>query len=328
MLFKTTEEIKQYLPANAAFKFEQIRPFIQFQIEPNIIVPVLGQAQYDALTAAYAVNTLSAAQKALLDKVRYPIANYAYVLYIPFAQVAISASGIHIEVSNERKTAFEWQINKLEESCLDAADNGIERLLEFMEANISDYPDWSGSSSYTVFKECFINTSRVFSSFFNIRESRRLFLAMKHTMKRVEDMRIKSLLCKAQYDEIKGQILSDSVTTENQALLDLIQPAVAHLTAARTMVELDVRVTPEGIFQQSTSDTLNARVKTPAEKERISALQRSAEADGENYLQQLRDFLYDNADTYPLWKTSSCYVDPDSDDAEPWDQSDNGIVSL
>src|SRR5574343_205956 len=176
MLFKTSDEIKRYLPANAAFEFDQIKPFIERQAEPELIIPAISQAQYDLLNTAYNTNKLTDSLEKLLDKVRFPLANYAYLKYIPFAQLNISASGIHIEVNDEKKTAFEWQINKLEESCREAADNGTEQLLEFMEANKSDYEAWAESESYTVFKDCFIYTAKEFSKHFNIGKSRRTFL--------------------------------------------------------------------------------------------------------------------------------------------------------
>lgn len=306
MLFKTSDEIKRYLPANAAFEFFQIAQFIK-QAEQQFIVPVLGLNTYNALVNAYSINNLTPDQAKLLDKVRYPLANYTYLQYIPFAQVVISASGIHIEVNDQKKTAFEWQINQLRQQLAEAADNAIESLYIFLEENKSTYTDWASSSERTILKECFINTAAEFNNFYNINNSRRLFKLIKSIMMQTEDD-VLAVICQPLFDEIKTQILSGSVSANNKNLLKFICPAVAYLTIARALIQLDVKLTPDGVQAFSTSDRMAQDVRTPAELQRIANLSHQLTADAQAKLAQLREYLHRNISSFPLFQSSPCYT--------------------
>lgn len=308
MLFKTSDEIKKYLPANAAFEFFQVEQFIN-QAEQQFIIPVLGETTFTALNDAYSINSLTPDQDKLLDKVRYPLANYTYLQYIPFAQVAITASGIHIEVNDQKKTAFEWQINQLRQQLAEAADNGIESLYIFLEKNKAIYTDWAASAEKTILKECFINTAEEFNKYYNINSSRRLFRTIKGIMQQTEE-NILAVICKHLFDAIKAEILAGTVSADNAALLKFINPAVAFFTVARALIQLDVKLTPEGIQAFSTSERMTQEVRTPAELQRIANLSHQLTADAEAKLQQLRDFLHQNISSYPLYQSSPCYTTP------------------
>jgi hypothetical protein len=261
------------------------------------------------LEQAYANNSLNDHHKKLLDKIRYPLANYAYLQYIPFAQVAITASGIHIEVNDQKKTAFEWQINQLRQSLADAADNGIEQLYLFLEENKTTYADWATSSERTVLKECFINTASEFNYFYNIGNSRRIFRSIRDIMIQEEE-RIKSVICQPLFNAIKAEILSGTISPAYKALLTYIKPAVAFYTIASALIRLDVKITPEGIQAFSTSDRMTQEVRTPAELQRIANLTHHLTASADEKIQQLINFLHQNIGAYPFYSGSPCYTPP------------------
>jgi hypothetical protein len=326
MLFRKTPEIKKYLPANTAFKLEPMESFIEHKALPELILPLLGKEQYDALHAAYRANNMDAKLKALLPLVQYPLANYAALRFLPWAQVNFSDSGVHITTSNESKTAFEWQINMLRTECLESAFNGMELLLAFLEDHKEDYEEWRTSSAYTISKECFINSAKDFSEYYGIGGSRRTFAALRPIMKRIEKTYIQKTICIPLYEELKQQIKDDELNDENSLLLGYIGPALASLTIRDAIAKLPVMITADGLQVLSSSSTTLAQIKVPTPDGQLEKLRRQAEAEGEQYLGELRQFLYDNIEDYPAFLNSPCYVDPD--DEEEWDQSENPIFSV
>jgi hypothetical protein len=328
MLFKSADEVKKYLPQNASFEFEQILPFIKFNGEPELIIPAISQAQYDALNTAYNDNDMTEDLEKLLDKVRFPLANFAYMKYIPFAQLSISASGIHIETNDEKKTAFEWQINKLESACIENAYNGIEQLLIFLETNKATYTVWAASTSFTEFKECFVNTAIEFNNYFNIGKSRSTFIALKPLMLRMEEFHIKPVLGKTLYAAIKAGIASGTIPDIHKKLLEFIKPAVVNFTAGRAVVELPVKYSTDGIHVVEENVRVKDKSKVAAQIPQLGALQIQCEKDADVYMKTLEDFLYLNVQDYDDWVEEGSYVDPESDDAEPWDQSGSGFFSI
>lgn len=333
MLFSDSSDVQKCLPQNAEFEFEVLKPFIEQQAIPKLIIPNLGKDLYEALSTAAKNNDLSEKMEELLDKVRWPAANYAYLKYLPFSTTSRGKGGTKRTEDERTKTPFEYQMVGMENSCHEAAYDGIEQLLLFLEENIDEgeFSDWKDSSAFTYFRDCFIKTATEFSEYYEIGSSRRTFLAMRSIMREMEDTRIKGVLGKEFYAELKEQTKSADpvdLTDENKLVIPYINRAIANATIAKAAVKLPVRITADGFQLISTSDRMTLKVLNPADKDSLNAIIKEANESGDNYLQELKDFLYDNIDDYPTFEDGSAYVDPDSDDAQPFDQSENGVVGI
>ncbi len=315
MLFSTIEEIKKYLPATAAFDFPALLPFI-VKAETDDIIPWLSQEQYDDINATYdsgnGIDDLSEQQLALLDKIRRPLANVAFLKYIPFGNVTIGKAGISVAENTTQKIASQWRIEDLKQACEDDYYKGIEAMLLFLEENIEDFDDWAQSSAYTVFKECFINTAKEFSDVFTINGSRRVFLAVKPIMKRMEEKHILTVTGKGLFDALKEQILDADLTDVNKKLLPFIHSAVANFTMSRALLELPLAITGAGIqivMRKAIGD--NSIETETASDTKLSALHSAAMRDAELSKKELTDFLYKYYTDYPLYQAdTSVYAAP------------------
>jgi len=314
MFVKTNNDIQQFLPVTDAFNLEDIKPFLLNNAEPDFLIPALSQTQFDALQTRFDNNQvqLTDKEKKLISLINQASLNYALELFLDWAQVNISQDGIHIIVNDTRKTAFQWQIQQVQKQCNQAAYRGLERMLIYLETEKTVFTGWAASSSYTIFKQCFINTAEEFSKFVNISGSRRTFLSIKPIMQRVEERKVKDTLVSTLYDEIKTQINTDTVSANNKELLKFIQPAVANLTMADAVNELSLEITDMGIVVSSTSEIISNNVKTPVDADRLSSLENKFRKNGEAELQLLDQYLQKNASAtvYPLFFSSSRYVGP------------------
>lgn len=315
MLFKTVSEIKKCLPANAAFEFGDIEPFIQLQAEPNFLIPVLSQEQYDLLNAKYndSAADLTDDEKQLLGLCRFATANYAYLLYTPFGQVNISKSGIHIETSETKKTAFQWQLDELKSGLINAAFIGLENLLKFLEIKKGIFTAWASSETFTLLHDSFINSADDFDEYYRISKSRLTFLAVKPIIRIIEQNLLYNNLGKDLYDLLKSEIQADNIAAENKLLLNqYIKPALANLTMARALSQLSVRITENGVVVFMGSLSQNTRYFLPAGEDAISRLYQQAITDGNNALEGTKRFLNANASpsAYPSYYNSSLYIAP------------------
>jgi len=312
MLFKTIDEIKGFLPVNVSSTVENVLPFVN-QAELAYIIPVLGQDQYDDLNDEYNAETpnLSDDQEDLLEKIRAPLANFAYMLAIPSLQLHISDAGIRIANTDQFKTAFPWQIEDLKNSFMDAGYAGIEVLLAFLEKNKTTYTDWASSTAYTIFKDLFIVSTDEFNKWFNIGYSRRTFVALRPIIQRMQDFKIKPITCSVLYAEIKTAInTGGTLDSKIRALLDFIQPAIAHASIARGISELAIRQTNNGLQVYGGSLIHLANVPQPAPDNHLANIQKQAQENADAYLKGLKKYLDDHVDHYPSYADSSCYTDP------------------
>jgi hypothetical protein len=222
-LFKNIAEIQEYLPVTLTFKFPEILPFIT-QVERDYLIPILSKAQYDVLSAAYNVETptLSAKQTQLLTECRMVIAPLAYCLWIPFGQVRINTGGIHIVVSETHKTAFQWQVDKLESSALNSGLSAIENLITFLEENVGDFPEWKASESYTISRMFFVSSAKKFNEYYPINQKRYLFLQIKPFLPKIERESVQPILGRVLFNKVKDSLLAEA-TTNTEPTIEEVQ---------------------------------------------------------------------------------------------------------
>lgn len=314
MIFKTTDDIKGFVPVNITFDFSEIQPFIK-QAEQEILIPAISQAQYDDINNTYNNNPLSLTtnQKNLLDKMRQVIAPLSYMYWIPWGQVQISSAGIRIANTPEMKTAFSWQIDALEKSAARTAANALEGLMDFLETNISIYTIYAASAAHTDATKYFINSGKDFSLYYNINNSRLFYNTIKPSMKKVEDFDVIGILGADLFAEIKTQISSAAISANNAKLMGMIKGALAHLTIAKSIIDKALIVDDNGVSAVTRGLTFRPDLPRASDYASIlDAMYRNALQDGETYGRQLRNYLNLNAtaSVYPLYFSSSLYVDP------------------
>lgn len=123
---------------------------------------------------------------------------------------------------------------------------------------------------------------------------------LNSVFERVQVQYIKPVLCEELYDELITQILSSTVSQANRLLLAQVAPAMAWYVVYKGLPYIQMRIEPKGV-----------RVNTDAHSNAPSAgeMQTLMNANQENaifYLNQLSEFLRDNASDYPLWKNCNC----------------------
>lgn len=256
-------------------KFENLISFIGFA--ERDIRKVIGDAVFDFALAHYqsAHYLLETPDEdhpeyplldQLVSSIQLPVALHAYRRYAPHNDLSHSDSGRQIIVTAEEKPAFEWMIDKSDKSLLDIAHEATDLLLEFLDKNI-DYTlvdgespliPWGTSAAYLATKELFLTSSQFNDEFF-IDGSRRVFLAIVPSLRKVQQNDILSCLGKEKYDEISEQIIDADVTAENKTLLALIRPALTFIATSHAVITLSVEVLPTGIFSNFVSGVINGK---------------------------------------------------------------------
>lgn len=330
ILFDTIDQVKDYIAVNVTSKLTTIQPYI-YRAQVKFIKPLIGNDMLEALLD-YKEESLNSSDSnydgymaGLLERIRLPLICYAYHLYTPMGQVQVSDGGIHIVVNENKKQAFQWQVDMLDKSWLNAAHDFMEEVLEYLDDNIDEFEDYEESDEYAANKSLFINSAKDFNEEVFINSSRRLFSFLRPIMKSIEKKYIKPVISEDYFDELKASIKGDStdsesgpaeVSSDDQKIIDRIKPALSHLTMARAVSELSIEMIPEEIFENSLADRLTMRASKAAEKDKISFYIRQMQQDGEAELKALQEYLDKNASStlYSTYYNSDCYYSPDESD--------------
>lgn len=296
----TIAEIKKIIVVNANFKPTLLEPGELDAQE--YIIQILGRDEFDALQTAYTANTLSANQQKLLPYVQQAMVCLAMLLSGDELQLEISNTGFQINVSTERKTAFQWQIIAIKKRYKARAFKALQNLLVFLHKSTStDFPLWYASDERKDFLQYFINDANAFSRGYNIQNNFSFFLFLRETMNDVEYKYIQPILGKALFDEIKTQILGNTISNANKEILKLIYPAVAWKTIHHAIPKLIGYTDEFGIQEDFISTTIDVKNATEFGNDIISLKIRTTDNEGETYLNRLNDYLIANATTYPLF---------------------------
>lgn len=310
-LITTISELKTYLAIDKNTRIETMQPFIN-EAETLYITPLLGQAFYDAVVAA-PTDTDNAL---VLPYIQRALSYYTAYLSVEQMGVNFGDMGIQQQFSENSQPAFRWKVEQLQLSFIQKADLHAEKLLEYLEANASGtkYADWFNDLTVnTRLEGWMVNNTRIASQYIDINESRRIFLRLKKRIKDIESTYVKRLICADQYDELVTQIQADSITAENQLLIDRIRPIVAKKALYLTMPSLRISISDQGITIYSSNDGVVN--KEAADRDQIKYLLESlkgGEFGYEHDQRELEEFIEANISDYPLIEASECYtIQPD-----------------
>jgi len=306
-LLKNIDELRSHIPFTLGMTMKNLDSFIE-TAELQFLVPEIGVEAYNDLQAKYDANNLNEDYLKLLKLCQRAVAYYATLLFIPVGQLQLSDAGIRIQVDEHFKQAFDWQVDNLEESCRNAADSCIESALSFLELKKNVFTIWAASTAYTQYKEWFVNSAELMNSLVSVQVPRRIFRRVLPEVRKAHENYVLPTICKEIYTELKTQWSTNTLTSANKELMRFIQPAIAHIAIAKSVSALTVRLSDMGVSVTSNS-IFKQKINQPADESSRSHFIREKMDDGQNYIKQLLEYLYANADTYPLFKNSLCYVE-------------------
>lgn len=138
----TVEEVVEFLPSQ--------------NIDPNIInsqmrtvkevylEKMLGVNFYTQIDDQYNSDTLTTANELLLDKYLKPIlANYILWRCLPHIKTEISSNGLNVLVPEYANPSSQKDFDTLRNQILSTAEHYVERAIDYIRDNQSDYPLYS-----------------------------------------------------------------------------------------------------------------------------------------------------------------------------------------
>lgn len=224
MIINSTTTLKKYIGINKSIQIQNLTPYIK-KAERTFLKPYIGKEQLISFettsTDIIIVEGQELAQEA--------VANFAYYLYLPLNAVQITDSGIHVVDSENTKTASDKQFKELQRAFKKSAHEALDALLELMEENTAKFQIWRDSNYYTTHNELLVNKTSIFNTYYHIFNSRQTFVAMRPTIKIVEDQFIISVIGENLLTELKNT----QEDSNRIAVKKLIQQAIVSFTVMK-----------------------------------------------------------------------------------------------
>ena len=302
-LITSNEELKNYVSVSVGLEIATLAPYIE-QVERDYLKPLIGTDTYDQIASGTSssggdINELTKITKlAVADLALWKWTN-------SIGPVNISSKGIQRIESGNMKTAFKYQEVAVIEAFRTSGFNGLDAILEYLETNIDKYPDFKNSENYTEFKEFFIRSAPDFNKYFFISSSRLVFLKVKPYIRQVEDFDIKGLIGADLFDLVKSEYQLDDFTGKNEELYLEIQKAIPPLTVYRGITSMHFNIVDRGLFFVGTYADAAREQKAAVSVSDLDAIAASAQKTGLAYLENIRQYLNENIDDFPLYEDST-----------------------
>ena len=327
MLITTIQQFRTASSINVSNTIDPWLPYIS-EAEETFIIPVIGIEMFNTIVTILngGIRPVNAPivepdpggnpgtgtepgaidlQLAFIDKIRRAEALYALYLGIDEMSLSISSAGIQVIASDTHKPAPQYQIMNLKETYITRAHRQIDVALAFFSDNqVAIELDSLVPSPY------FIRNAAEFQLQADIHNSRRVFLTLLPIIGSIEKKYISPTLSPLFFKDLKQKFQNGQLDDDELLLLDMITPALAHLTLARALLEISIDILDWGIFNNAANTFNSIATKAQVNNERISRMIDANQRDGEAELKMLQEFLDNNASAskYALYFNSSRYV--------------------
>lgn len=317
MLLKSISELRQYIPVDENMDFATVQPAVE-EAEQLFIKDLLGayypiyQGLYDTYYAALP-TAATPPLAALMPYVQRALAYYTMYLSVENLGVNIGDIGIQQQSGQNSQPAPRWKVRALQLKYLMQADRFADQLLEFLENTASGalYAEWfTDVVANTKMAGAIVYSTKIASQYIDINNSRRVFLRLKKRINEIEQHNIKRLICKDQYDELVTQIKTGSLTSENSALIAILEGYISKRALYLTLPSLAVQVSHEGITMFSSNDSVvSEQLAGTRQIEDLMRSLKNAEWNGfDDDENKIRQFIEDNISDYPLIEASPCWT--------------------
>lgn len=111
---------------------------------------------------------------------------------------------------------------------------------------------------------------------------------------------IKPILGKDLFNELLDEISDDTLTVVNSSLVEQIKPALSWLVFSQLIPYANVFSTASGLIKNQGEEFILA------DKEELGGMAKIAYGNFQVYEQDLKEFLQENKEDYPLWKDQLC----------------------
>lgn len=286
-LVKSLDVFKKHVTINYDFDFNTISPYIK-KNERKYIKSIIGKDQLTSLIEAADPEDETLEVKELLQEA---VSNLAMLEFTNIGMIQISDNGFLISTNQNAKAAEWWQIRDLRRSLLDSGLNAIDEALQIMEANPSDFSDWTESDQGKKYNSFFVRNASVFQEYYNINSSRLTFFSLLPYLKIAEDKYFVGALGEETIQKIKA-----AATDQAKKALEIAAAAQVHLALSE--------ITNDGVLKFTASGLYNTTYQVPGEKiDKLPEIEvynfhRNKQNAGVEYLKKLVQYITQEEATF------------------------------
>lgn len=306
-LFEDTADFATVFPLLESTEWTMLLPFLELREQELLSDEVLGTDLYAALHADYQASiagtpvALPARSAALLPYVRKALAFLTIYDAMPTLGVIYGATGpMEVSTANQAPARM-WKQNQAAARMLLQGNSLLNQLIAFLLGNESDYPEWADAPVRVEVRESLVPDMRSVRRYLKLHGAW-LLHQLRPSLRNVQEGPVKSLLGDTAYTTLLAHVVADTVTSDEQILLEQIRPAMLHWALANEATPLQLTIDSRGIWTWEMSGSGGGQVsggEKAATNPRLTALIRHHNAMAESHMESLRKLVQPEDETPP-----------------------------
>ncbi|WP_031527002.1 DUF6712 family protein [Dyadobacter crusticola] len=296
--------------------FEILKPYLD-KAENQLLAGLIGS---DQLAALEAEQQGKAGELKILVENAIVWNGYQDAWYQ--ASYEFGGSGIGKTKSEKFESLFRYQEDAVQKDIVRKADEAIEALMMFLEANLADFPLYKDSDEFSQNYGYLISTPAALERALpEVPKSYRMYSVLRRFMYRVELKTVKTVTGEALYNSLKAMVRSGQALDANhKALLELCQEFAAPAVLLNALPWISVQISPAGIRIASVFN--NLQDEKAVSDPQIAWLTGILEKQVEQAKTSLRMYLNGTASStvFPQYYASGLYR---TNDSKKWTLPDN-----
>lgn len=292
-LIKTLAEIKAVLPKLvSSLSSTSLMPNFD-RVEYKYVVPITGPTLYASLVSAYNTDTLDADELVLVKHLRLIIAAYAFKDESGLSLLTFGDSGMKKISQGGAEPIRGWEMQRVENTLIEAAMDGTEVVLNYLFDNKSLYPEWTASEQYSKIQSLLIKTATDFNDKYTLFRPSRSFFIMRSVMNDTQRLFIQETTGEALLIYLRDK---ETPTAKEKVCIELLKKSLAFYTVMKAAKHFSVSFSDGGftILGEKSSNSLESTMNQPTDLKLLEMKIEECDMEGGSYLELARSELVAN----------------------------------
>lgn len=287
--WNNASEITDYISVSSAMTYERVSGPLLNAFE-MFIRPLIGDPLSETLIIQYGNVTPSELDLKFIRLAQRANALLAFWYNFNELQYFIGTTGAKQQESENTKGLYKYQEQDLKEGWKTKGFKALDDILVFLEENIETYPEYKTSPNYTKSLASIIRNTSEVSQYYEINNSRLIFLRLRPHFRIVEDTIIAPRLGSDLYTVFKEELANEDPGKKYTDLRIKLIPVLVFYSVCRLIRETG-SLTDRGLFFSSLKADDSVSTQIPVSDERLIMQANQAESDGISYWKLAEKFL-------------------------------------
>lgn len=291
-------EIKAFVKVSNSLSFSVMETPLRDAFD-LFILPLVGYKMGEKLKDIYASPERKESEKRALELAQRANACLAFWYSFDELNTRITDSGFQRQESENGtfKQAYKYQEDNLRNGFRNKGWNAVDALLDYLEANITDFGEYADSPAHTTLQTDLVKTTAEVDMYYHINHSRIIFMRLQNHFRFVTKMILPTVIGQVIYDKLEAHLKSPEESADTMENLRKQCLGFVILSAVKRLMAETGSITDRGLYFSELTDKEGNETLKPVADERLTLQLDNLQSDIDRYQASLMQYIKHHFET-------------------------------